>query len=181
MYGVEQKMNLTNIAETIPNWIDGKESPAISGKTFQKLSPHSGQELCQVARSNAEDVKAAIQAARKAQPAWADMTPVQRGDILHEITLAMRSKKEDIAAIVAAETGMALKAALGETGGAIAEGEFMAGEGRRFYGRTTTSAVPNKHAMTIRQPLGVAGLIIAANTPDCQCGLEGLSGIAVRQ
>ena len=60
---------------------------------------------------------------------------------------------------------MSLKAALGETGGAIAEGEFMAGEGRRFYGRTTTSAVPNKYAMTVRQPLGVAGLIIAANTP----------------
>jgi aldehyde dehydrogenase (NAD+) len=44
-------------------------------------------------------------------------------------------------------------------------GMFVAGEGRRFYGRTTTSAVPNKNAMTIRQPLGVAGLIIAANTP----------------
>ncbi len=44
-------------------------------------------------------------------------------------------------------------------------GYFVAGEGRRFYGRTTTSAVPNRQAMTIRQPLGVAGLIIAANTP----------------
>ena len=42
---------------------------------------------------------------------------------------------------------------------------FIAGEGRRFYGRTTTSAVPNKAALTVRQPLGVAGLIIAANTP----------------
>jgi aldehyde dehydrogenase (NAD+) len=41
----------------------------------------------------------------------------------------------------------------------------MAGEGRRFYGRTTTSAIKNKYAMTVRQPLGVAGLIIAANTP----------------
>ena len=60
---------------------------------------------------------------------------------------------------------MSFNAALGEAGGAIAEGEFMAGEGRRFYGRTTTSAVPNKYAMTVRQPLGVAGLIIAANTP----------------
>jgi aldehyde dehydrogenase (NAD+) len=44
-------------------------------------------------------------------------------------------------------------------------GYFVAGEGRRFYGRTTTSAVPDRQAMTIRQPLGVAGLIIAANTP----------------
>ena len=44
-------------------------------------------------------------------------------------------------------------------------GFFVAGEGRRFYGQTTTSAVPNKAAMVVRQPLGVAGLIIAANTP----------------
>jgi aldehyde dehydrogenase (NAD+) len=44
-------------------------------------------------------------------------------------------------------------------------GYFVAGEGRRLYGRTTTSAVPNRQAMVVRQPLGVAGLIIAANTP----------------
>ena len=44
-------------------------------------------------------------------------------------------------------------------------GYFIAGEGRRFYGRTTPSATPNRQAMTVRQPLGVAGLIIAANTP----------------
>jgi aldehyde dehydrogenase (NAD+) len=77
----------------------------------------------------------------------------------------MRKQQEEIASIVSLETGMSFKQALGETGGAIAQGEFMAGEGRRFYGRTTTSAVPNKYAMVVRQPLGVAGLIIAANTP----------------
>jgi len=77
----------------------------------------------------------------------------------------MRRHREEIARIVSLETGMSFKAALGETDGAIAQGEFMAGEGRRLYGRTTTSAVPNKYAMTIRQPVGVAGLIIAANTP----------------
>jgi aldehyde dehydrogenase (NAD+) len=78
---------------------------------------------------------------------------------------AMRRYQEEIATIVATETGMSVKQALGETGGAIAQAEFMAGEGRRLYGRTTTSAVPNKYAMVVRQPLGVAGLIIAANTP----------------
>ncbi len=158
-------MSLPNISEIIPNWIDGKECAAVSGKTFQKLSPHNGQNLYQVVRSNEDDIEIAIQAARKAQPVWGEMTPVQRGDMLYEITLAMRNSRQEIASIVAAETGMSMKAALGETGGAIAEGEFMAGEGRRFYGRTTTSSVSNKHAMTIRQPLGVAGLIIAANTP----------------
>ena len=81
------------------------------------------------------------------------------------ISCAMRRHQERMAAIVAAETGMSFKAALAETAGAIALGEFMAGEGRRLFGRTTTSAASHKWAMTVREPLGVAGLIIAANTP----------------
>jgi aldehyde dehydrogenase (NAD+) len=158
-------MNQHSLPDTIPNWINGEECASVSGQTFDKLSPHSGRKLCHIVRSNEDDAKIAIQAARKAQAAWAEITPVQRGDMLYEITLAMRNNREEIATIVAAETGMSFNAALGETSGAIAQGEFTAAEGRRFYGRTTTSAVPNKYAMTVRQPLGVAGLIIAANTP----------------
>jgi len=159
--GMDQEV----IPKTILNWIDGEECEAISGDTFGKLSPVSGKELGRVARSRVEDVQKAIQVARRAQPAWADSTPVYRGDLLHDIAQAMRKQQEEIAGIVSLETGMSFKQALGETGGAIAQGEFMAGEGRRLYGRTTTSAVPNKYAMVVRQPLGVAGLIIAANTP----------------
>jgi aldehyde dehydrogenase (NAD+) len=153
------------IPKTILNWIDGEECEAITGDTFGKLSPVSGKELGRVARSRAEDVHKAVEMARKAQPAWADSTPVSRGDLLHDLAQAMRKYQEEIASIVSLETGMSFKQALGETGGAIAQGEFMAGEGRRLYGRTTTSAVPNKYAMVVRQPLGVAALIIAANTP----------------
>jgi len=153
------------IPKTVLNWIDGKECQAISGETFGKVSPVSGEEICRVARSKTEDVQKAVEVARRAQLAWADSTPVYRGDLLHDIAQAMRKQQEEIASIVSLETGMSFKQAMGETGGAIAQGEFMAGEGRRLYGRTTTSAVPNKYAMVVRQPLGVAGLIIAANTP----------------
>jgi len=153
------------IPQTVLNWIDGKECQAISGETFGKLSPVSGEEICRVARSKTEDVQKAVEVARRAQLAWADSTPVYRGDLLHDIAQAMRKHQDEIASIVSLETGMSFKQAMGETGGAIAQGEFMAGEGRRLYGRTTTSAVPNKYAMVVRQPLGVAGLIIAANTP----------------
>jgi aldehyde dehydrogenase (NAD+) len=158
-------MNNSKIPDTIPNWINAEQIGAASQATFDNLSPHSGKAICRVARSGSEDVRQAIQAARKAQPAWASLTPVQRGDILYDIARAMRKHQEEIARIVAMETGMAFNAAVGETGGAIAQGEFMAGEGRRFYGRTTTSSVSNKFATIVRQPLGVAGLIIAANTP----------------
>jgi len=158
-------MDGNSFPTTVMNWIDGKECEALTGDTFGKLSPVSGKEICRVARSRVEDVQRAVQVARKAQPAWADSTPVHRGDLLYDIAQAMRKYQDEIATVVSLETGMSLKQALGETGGAIAQGEFMAGEGRRLYGRTTTSAVPNKYAMVVRQPLGVAGLIIAANTP----------------
>ncbi|MBW1895748.1 MAG: aldehyde dehydrogenase [Deltaproteobacteria bacterium] len=158
-------MNRRHIPEMVLNWIDGKESEALTAETFTKLSPADGKELCQVTRSREQDVETAIQAARRAQPAWSDLTPVQRGDVLHDIAQGMVGYQEEMASIVSQETGMAFGAALGETGGAIAQGMFMAGEGRRMYGRTTTSAVSNKYAMTVRQPVGVAGLIIAANTP----------------
>ncbi len=158
-------MKTTSLPDTVNNWIDGAETAAADGSLFDKRSPASGELLCRAARSRAADVANAVAAAQRAYPAWAGMTPVQRGDILMAVVRAMQQEREALAAIVAAETGMAPNAALGETGGAIAQGEFMAGEGRRLYGRTTTSAVPNKYAMTVRQPLGVAGLIIAANTP----------------
>ena len=125
-------MNGNNIPKVVLNWIDGKECQAISGETFGKLSPVSGEEICRVARSKTEDVQKAVEVARRAQPSWADSTPVYRGDLLHDISQAMRKQQEEIASIVSLETGMSFKQALGETGGAIAQGEFMAGEGRRL-------------------------------------------------
>ena len=149
----------------IPNWIDGQERPAISGELFDKLNPADGKLLCRAARSQAHDVQRAVAAAKRAQPAWADTPPVQRGMMLLDIVQGMQARREEIAQIVAAETGKSYQDAYGETGGAIALGLFYASEGQRLYGRTTTSGVPNKYAMTVRQPVGVAGLIIAANTP----------------
>ncbi|HFD80890.1 MAG TPA: aldehyde dehydrogenase [Gammaproteobacteria bacterium] len=154
-----------SIPATVPNWIDGVQTAAASGAAFDKRSPHSGSVLFQVARSGAPEVAAAVAAARAAQPAWAASTPVERGERLFAVARLLHHYREEMAAVVAAETGMSRQAALGETGAAVAQGEFMAGEGRRFYGRTTTSATANKYAMTVRQPLGVAALVIAANTP----------------
>ena len=158
-------MNQFEFPPTLPNWIDGGELNAETAETFAKHSPVTGREICRVARSRSADVDRAIASAATAFPGWSAQTPVARGELLMAVARVMRQHRERLAAVAAAETGMSFKAALAETGGAVALGEFMAGEGRRFFGRTTTSAVPNKQAMTVREPLGVAGLIIAANTP----------------
>lgn len=149
----------------IPNWVGGHERAAISGALFDKLNPADGTLMSRVARSEAADVRAAVDAAKAAQPGWTDVTPVRRGEVLHDIAIGLKLRREEVARVVAAETGKSFKDALGETDAAIALGLFMAGEGQRLYGRTMTSGVRNKFAMTIRQPVGVAGLIIPANTP----------------
>ena len=160
-----ERVDLSAIPAVIPNLVAGVDAPAVDALTFSKVDPATGREICRVARSTAADIERAVAAAKQAQPAWAAMTAVKRGDILRQIALLMRERRDAIASLVARETGKSKKDALGETDAAIEMGFFVAGEGRRFYGQTTTSAVPNKAAMVVRQPLGVAGLIIAANTP----------------
>jgi acyl-CoA reductase-like NAD-dependent aldehyde dehydrogenase len=149
----------------IANVIDGELRDAASGETFDKRAPATGEVISTVARSTSQDVHAAIAAAKAAQPAWARRTAVERGAILRRIAQLLERDADRVAAVVAEETGKSPKDALGETGGAIEMGYFVAGEGRRFYGKVTTSGVPNRAASIVRQPLGVAGLIIAANTP----------------
>jgi acyl-CoA reductase-like NAD-dependent aldehyde dehydrogenase len=149
----------------VPNTIAGDERPAAAGETFEKLAPATGEAISRVARSRAGDVDAAVSAAAEAQPAWAARTVEERGRVLRRVAQLLERDRDAVAAVVAEETGKSPKDAKGETDGAIELGYFVAGEGRRFYGRTIPSATPNRQAMTLRQPLGVAGLIIAANTP----------------
>lgn len=153
------------IPNIIPNWINGQETPSATAETFDKINPATGELLCRCVRSQRRDVDQAVETAKNAQPAWAATPAVQRGLILLEIVEGLKKRKEEMASIVASETGKSKKDALGEVGAAIQCGLFYASEGQRLYGRTCTSGVANKYAMTVRQPLGIAGLIIAANTP----------------
>ena len=163
---VSASNDLSRIPDVIPNLIGGKDAAAADGRTFAKIDPATGAgDLPRGAVERRRRRAARWRARKQAQPAWAELTPVRRGDILRQIAFLMREHRQAIAELVARETGKSLKDALGETDAAIEMGFFVAGEGRRFYGQTTTSAVPNKTAMVVRQPLGVAGLIIAANTP----------------
>jgi alpha-ketoglutaric semialdehyde dehydrogenase len=153
------------IPSLIPNWIDGREEYAVSKKTVIKFNPADGSVLCEITSSGPAEVQKAVEAAKKAQRHWARTPPVRRGEILYDIAMGMKKCRSDIAKIVHLETGKSMKDALGETDGAIQCALFFAGEGQRMYGKTCTSGTANKYAMTIRQPIGIAGLIIAANTP----------------
>ena len=159
------KVKDMNAPQLIPNWVDGIECETHDGRSFAKVNPADGSVLFSVARSQKTDMNFAVESARNSLPDWAAVPPVKRGLMLHDIVMHMIERKDEIAEVVHKETGKSMKDALGETGGAIECGLFYASEGQRLYGRTTTSSVANKYASTIRQPVGIAGLIIAANTP----------------
>ena len=141
------------------------ERTSSSEATFAKLSPADGSELCVVARSGAADVAAAVEAARDAQPSWAARTPVERSVLLRDLALSLLERREEAAELVVAETGKAPELALAEADAAAEMGFFVAGEGQRLYGRTTTSSMPHRTVMAVRRPVGVAGLIVSFNTP----------------
>ena len=140
-----------------PNLVAGEDRPAADERWLEKAQPADGALLCRVARSGAVDAAAAVAAASEAQPAWATRTPVERGDVVRAIAELLRERP--------AETGKPLALARGETDAAIEMGFFVAGEGRRSYGRTTTASMPHRTVMTLRRPVGVAALLISFNTP----------------
>jgi alpha-ketoglutaric semialdehyde dehydrogenase len=148
-----------------PNLIAAERGRDPSGGWFDKVRPSDGTPLCRVARSGAAEADAAVRAARAAQRAWARRTPVERGRIIREIALGLQARREEAAELVAQETGKAVDVALAEADAAVEMGFFVAGEGRRLYGRTTTSSMPNRTVFTVRQPMGVAALLVSFNTP----------------
>jgi len=149
----------------VPNLIDGVEAAALSGEWLDRRSPADGRMLCQLARSDEPDAAAAVAAARRNQPEWAERTAVARADIIRRSADLLREHGDELVATVCDETGKPPHDARGELTAAIEMAYFVAGEGRRLYGRTTPSAVQNKTVMLVRAPVGVAALIVASNTP----------------
>lgn len=147
------------------NWIHGRTVVPASKTWFAKHNPHNGGVLSQVPDSCPADVTKAVESADKAFLSWAEIPATQRGDILFRLAELMRETDRNLAACVARETGKSPKDALQEVQASIRQGQFFAGEGMRLYGRSLVSAVARKHSHTIRQPVGVAGLIVPANTP----------------
>ena len=147
------------------HWIDGRETAPLSGKFIARQNPATGEVLAEVAQGGKSDIKKAVDAATKTFGSWSLTPVIARANILRKAAQLIGERKEEIARIVSVEGGKSVRNALGEAEAAMELGYFIAGEGRRFYGKTTTSAMPNRAAETRREAVGVCGLIIASNTP----------------
>jgi len=146
-------------------YIDGEWIDSASGKTFDSLNPATEQSIGKFQEGNEADVKKAIDAAEDALEKWSEMPPPKRGLILLRIAELLKQDKERLGKLVTTEMGKVLPEGLGDVQEAIDVFEYMAGEGRRLFGHTTTSELPDKFAMTTRIPVGVMGLITPWNFP----------------
>jgi aldehyde dehydrogenase (NAD+) len=148
------------------NYIGGRWVPAASGRTFENRNPANTDELIgRFADSAPEDVEAAVGAAREAFPRWRDMPAPKRGEILFRAAQILVERKEAFAHDMTREMGKILDETRGDVQEAIDMTYYMAGEGRRQFGQTTPSELPQKMQMSVRMPVGVAGLITPWNFP----------------
>jgi len=151
---------------TYTNFINGEWVRSATGNTFENVNPADRDELIgYFQKSGPQDVEAAISAARQAYKSWKNTPPPKRGEILYRAATLLQQSKEDFAQAMTREMGKVLDEARGDVQEAIDMTFYMAGEGRRLFGQTTTSELPNKFCMTVRSPLGVCGLITPWNFP----------------
>ncbi len=151
---------------TYHNLIGGQWIPAASGKTILNLNPAGHSDIVGAfPSSHAEDVNAAVAAAKKAFNSWRLTPAPKRAEILLHARDILIKNKEKFARDMTREMGKVLAETRGDVQEAIDEALYVAGEGRRLFGVTTPSELPNKFAMSVRMPIGVVGLITPWNFP----------------
>ena len=152
--------------DSAQNYIDGRWTDAASGRTFETRNPADPTDLlAKVPASAAEDVDAAVQAARTAHADWGSTPAPARGKILKRSGDLLAERKTEIARTMTREMGKPFFETKGDVQEAIDTAYYTASETRRLFGATVPSELPNKMNMTIRRPLGVCGIITAWNFP----------------
>jgi alpha-ketoglutaric semialdehyde dehydrogenase len=155
------------VAETksFQNYIDGEWVDAVHGETFESVSPATGELIGVFPRSGAQDVDRAVAAAKAAYEKWRLVPAPRRGEILFRFGQLLIEQKDELALLMTREMGKVLPEAGGDVQEAVDMSFYMAGEGRRLFGHTTPSELPDKFNMSVRMPIGVIGVITPWNFP----------------
>jgi aldehyde dehydrogenase (NAD+) len=148
------------------NFIDGEWVESSTGETFENRNPADTRDVVGIFQaSGKDDVDAAVDAAKRAFAKWRLVPAPRRAEMIYAAAEILAERKEDYARDMTREMGKVLKETRGDVQEAVDTAYYMAGEGRRLFGPTTPSELPNKFAMAIRQPLGVVGMIAPWNFP----------------
>ncbi|MBD2776477.1 aldehyde dehydrogenase family protein [Iningainema tapete] len=151
---------------TCQNYIAGEWLSAVSAETLPSSNPANSREIVATfPRSATADVDAAIAAARQAYRTWRLVPAPARAEYIFRVGELLLQHKEELAQLMSREMGKPLAEARGDVQEGIDCAYYSAGEGRRLFGQTTPSEMPNKFAMTMRMPIGVCALITPWNFP----------------
>jgi aldehyde dehydrogenase (NAD+) len=160
------------------NYINGEWVASSSGKVFENRNPANGDDLVGTFQeSNADDLNAAVDAADKAYEAWRLTPAPKRAEYLYRVGAILQRDKDKIAREMTREMGKVFDETKGDVQEAIDMAYLAAGEGRRLFGVTTPSELPNKFNMAVRMPLGVAGLITPWNFPIAIPAWKGMAAL----
>ncbi len=147
------------------NYIGGEWVESESGERFESTNPATGEPLGSFPRSTVADADRAVAAAHEAYQSWRLVPAPRRADILYAVAEALRNRKAELTGLMTQEMGKVLA----EAGGDVQEGidmtYYMAGEGRRMFGQTVPAEMPDKFAMSLRQPMGVVAVVTPFNFP----------------
>ncbi|MCH7929710.1 MAG: aldehyde dehydrogenase family protein, partial [Proteobacteria bacterium] len=147
-------------------YIDGAWVDADSGETVEVNNPATGEILGAVPKMGAQETRRAIEAARRAYPAWRARTAKQRAQILRGWFDLMMANQEDLAILMTAEQGKPLAESRGEIAYAASFIEWFAEEGKRAYGDVIPQTFADRRIVVIKEPVGVVASITPWNFPS---------------
>src|SRR5205814_1718531 len=148
------------------NFIDGEWVEASTGETFENRNPADTRDVVGIFQKSIKaDGDAAVDAAKRAFLKWRLVPALRRAEIIYLAAEMLFERKEEFARDMTREMGKVLKETRGDVQEAVDTAYYMAGEGRRMFGPTTPSELPNKFAMAVRTPIGVCGMIAPWNFP----------------
>jgi aldehyde dehydrogenase (NAD+) len=148
------------------NLIGGAGTPATSGATFRTCNPADTREpVAEYPASGSAEAVAAVEAARQAASGWAALTPVARGRFLSKAWHILEGRKAELAEFLTREEGKTLAESSGEVQRAADIFRFFGGLSYTLGGQTLPHDLPGNLLYTVRQPLGVVGLITPWNFP----------------
>ena len=148
---------------TITHWVNNEIFAGASSATSPVTNPATGAVTGEVALANVDDARAVIDVAAAAYPAWRDTSLAKRTQILFAFRELLNARKEELAAIITSEHGKVLSDALGEVSQEVVE--FACGIPHLLKGGFTENASTNVDVYSVRQPLGVVGVISPFNFP----------------
>ena len=155
----------TTGAKTFQNYIGGEWVDATSDETFESTNPATGELIGVFPKSTVEDTDRAVEAAKAAYESWRLVPAPKRAEILFRVAQSFVEHKDELTELMVQEMGKVRAEAGGDVQEAIDMTYYMAGEGRRMFGQTTPSEMPDKFQMSVRLPVGVVGAITPWNFP----------------